>query len=288
MTDPDFTSTVLPLAQAHITVIGLGLMGGSLALALKGKCGYLTGYDPSPETRAFAAENGVVDRVAQDAETALSSAQIILLAAPIRGILAWVDLLQQHANPAFVIDIGSTKVEICRALAGLPDQFAPIGGHPMCGKEVGGIAQAEARILKGAPFSFVRLPNSTTAACQVAEALAEAVGAHPVWIDAATHDRWTAATSHAPYLLSGALVRATPLEAAPLIGPGFRSTSRLAGSSPAMMGAILGTNRQPILEALRRIRGQIDVLESILENGDQRTLQRWLVEAQGQYDLLLS
>jgi prephenate dehydrogenase len=157
----------------------------------------------------------------------------------------------------------------------------------MCGKEVGGIAQADRTIFLGAPFSFSRLSNSTTAGCQVAEALAGAVGADSLWVDPETHDRWTAATSHTPYLLAGALIRATPLEAMPLIGPGFRSTARLAGSSPGMMADILGTNRIAILEALREVRDQIDHLESILENEDQGPLHRWLVEAQGQYDLLL-
>ena len=77
------------------------------------------------------------------------------------------------------------------------------------------------------------------------------------------------------------------MEAAPLIGPGFRSTTRLAGSSPGMMVDILSTNRTAILTALRRVRDQIDLIEPLLENEDQGPLHRWLVEAQGQYDLLL-
>jgi prephenate dehydrogenase len=287
VTKPDFIRIPIPLEQAEITIIGLGLMGGSLALALRGKCRQLTGYDPDPETRTFATQNNIVDQVVQDPEAALTGAQIVILAAPIRGILEWIMRLSRHPDPAFVIDIGSTKVEICRALGGLPAHQAPVGGHPMCGKEVGGITQADPAIYLGAPFSFSRLPNSTTAGCQVAEALAEAVGAYPVWVDPETHDHWTAATSHTPYLLSGALIRGTPLEAAPLIGPGFRSTTRLAGSSPGMMVDILGTNRPAILAALRRVRDQIELLEPLLEKEDQGPLYRWLVEAQGQYDLLL-
>ncbi len=215
MNEPDFTRTSLALPQAEITIIGLGLMGGSLAQALRGKCRRVTGYDPDPETRAYAAKQNIVDRFAADPTAALSGAQVVILAAPIQGILAWIERLMNHQQPAFIIDIGSTKVAICQALTGLPVHLAAVGGHPMCGKERAGIAHADPTLFQGAPFSFVRLSNSTTASCQVAKSLAHAVGAHPVWIDAATHDRWTAATSHVPYLLASALIRATPLEASP-------------------------------------------------------------------------
>jgi prephenate dehydrogenase len=116
----------------------------------------------------------------------------------------------------------------------------------------------------------------------------EALGAHPLWLDAHTHDRWAAATSHLPYLLSVALALATPLETAPLVGPGFQSTSRLASSSPTMMADILHTNRENTLQALDRFRTQLDALEAALRDMDDAAMTSTLTQAIEARRLLLS
>jgi len=247
------------LASTKVAILGLGLMGGSIALALRGKVATTLAYDPDPGTLEMALQNRVVDRASQEPTLILSQADLVLLCAPVSAILEWIEKLPAlHPGRAVVLDIGSTKVQICEALKGLPERFDPLGGHPMCGKTVPGLEYADPAIFHGAKFAFTPLERTTLHARTVAEELAGVVGAVPLWLDPYTHDQWVASTSHLPYLLSCALSLATPPEAAPLVGPGFRSTSRLATSSMAMITDILNTNRKNILAALERFSTELD------------------------------
>ena len=262
----------------RIVIWGLGLMGGSLAMALRGQSAHLTGVDPDAETRALALERGIVDAAASPEDLLagverLGAVDLLILAAPVRAILqtlAHMNVLVE-GSPV-VIDLGSTKADIVGAMNRLPDRFEAVGGHPMCGKEQSSLRHADAGLYRDAPFALVATQRTTGRGRMLAEALVHALGACPLWIDADTHDRWVAATSHAPFLLSGALVRATPPEAAPLVGPGFRGMARLAGGSTRMMVDILQTNRANIREALGRIRAAVDEWDALLEQGDEAVI----------------
>lgn len=287
MSEPDFTARADTLSEISVAVVGLGLMGGSLGLALKGHCRTVLGYDPDPDARALARQLGAVERAASDPGDILPEADLVILAAPVRSILNWIDRLPDlHPGNPVVLDLGSTKLKVCRALQALPARFEPVGGHPMCGKETSGIAYADKTLYHSAAFFFVQLPNSSPQACSLAEQMAAALGARPVWLDAAEHDRWTASTSHVPYLVAAALAAATPQEASQLVGPGFRSTSRLAGSSTPMMMDILTTNRAQVLAALRQVRMQIDHLETLLADADEADLADWMDHAREWHRLL--
>lgn len=270
----------MSLAQSRIAVVGLGLMGGSLALALKDSCAALYGVDPDVATLELARRLGAVDACDSRPEAILPQADVVVLAAPVGEILKLlVALPGLHPGPAIVLDLGSTKGEIVQAMAGLPERFDSLGGHPMCGKEQGGLANASADLFQGAAFAFTALPRTSPAACALVEELALAVGARPLWLEAGTHDRWTAATSHLPYLLACALALATPEEVAPLVGPGFRSTSRVAGTSPAVMLPILQTNTGEVKAALKRFRKALDGLEEALKAEDWPALEGLLRQA---------
>lgn len=272
-------STLPLLADTSVAILGLGLMGGSLALALEGHCRELLGYDPDPATLALAAAQRIVDFSSADPAAILPQANLIVLAAPVRATLGLIhQLASLHPGTAVVMDLASTKADICQAYEQLPSRFDPIGGHPMCGKEISGLPNAEAGLYQDAAFALTPLTRTSSNARSLAIQVVETIGARPVWLDAATHDRWAAATSHMPYLLAVALALATPGEAALLVGPGYRSTSRLASSSVQMMADILLTNRENVLAALDRFKVELDQIEASLRQSDEphlyKTLQR--------------
>jgi prephenate dehydrogenase len=248
-------------------------MGGSLALALKGHCRAVLAYDPDPATLALASAQQIVDIASLDPAAILPQADLVVLAAPVRSTINLIHQLPSlHPGSAVILDLASTKAEICRAYEELPARFDPIGGHPMCGKETAGLPNAEAGLYQGAAFALTPLERTSPQARSLAVQLVEAIGASPVWLDAATHDRWAAATSHMPYLLAAALTLATPPDVRPLVGPGFRSTSRLASSSARMMADILATNRGNVLAALALFRDELNQIEAILQQEDETRL----------------
>ena len=285
--------TVGSLAAQRVAIVGLGLMGGSLALALKGRVTSLLAVDPDPEVRTLAVQQRVVERITADTDGIIHQADIIILATPVGTILKQVQLLGEQARTAsqsgspleagriILLDLGSTKQAVVEAMQSLPQAIDPIGGHPICGKETSGLKHAEAGLFIGATFAFTALERTSKRARTLANSLAAAVGATPVWIDAASHDRRVAFTSHLPYLLANALAGIIPQGAAQFIGPGYRSTSRLASASPTVMLDILLTNRERVLEALHICQQQLAVIESALAAGDFTSLAR-LLEAGAQ------
>lgn len=277
-TTEESTSQELPFfPTATVAIIGLGLMGGSLALALQGHCAHLLGVDSDPAAVNTALERQVVEAASIDPGVILPQADLVVLAVPVRASL---DLLSRlpalHPGKALVMDMGSTKLMVMEAMNALPARFDALGGHPMCGKEVGTLANADAGLFKEAPFALVPLPHTTPHLRQVALELVALIGARPVWLTAEQHDQWTAFTSHVPHLLATALALNTPLECAPLVGPGFRSSSRLAGGSADMRLDIYATNLSPVLVALDSYRVQLNALEDLLRQGDLEGLRALL------------
>lgn len=275
-------------ASTRICIVGLGLMGGSLALALRGKCAEILGVDPNPTTRELALRQGVVDQVAESSSELVFQPDLLILAAPVGAIIQLIkELPDRHPGSAVVIDLGSTKKQIVETMQSLPERFDPLGGHPMCGKERSSLKYADSNLFQDAPFAFTPLKRTSKRAHRVGEQLALAVGAKPMWLDPETHDRWVAATSHLPYMLANALAAVTPLEAAPLLGTGFRSTARLSVSNLDMMLDILVTNRGEILSGLRAYRAQFEQLEKLLDEEDLETLRVNLDQGAKRYDQLL-
>jgi prephenate dehydrogenase len=276
--------------DARVAILGLGLIGGSLALALRGKCTGLVGADSNPQVVTLAEASGVVDQASTDPKVVLPQADLIVLAAPVGAILELLEKLADwHPGPAVVLDVGSSKSQIVAAMQTLPQRFDPLGGHPMCGKESASLANAEAGLFQGASFALTPLLRTSLQARSLAEQMVRTIGANPLWLDAELHDRWVAATSHVPYLVANALAYGLPDGSQSLVGPGLRSTTRLAVTPLSMMLDVLKTNRVNTVEALHRLSEHLDeialqleaedweLLQSLLEQGGEKYAQ-WIVK----------
>ncbi len=234
-----------------------------------------------------ACRQNAVDFAGQEPAKLLSVADVIILAAPVPAIL---DLLASMPswllNPCIIMDIGSTKQSIVAAMAGLPDRFDPIGGHPLCGKETLSFANAEKRLYEGAPFFLTPLERTTSRARSAAGQIIEAIGAKMMILGASEHDRILAFTSHLPFLLSSALALAAPADVSLFAGPGFKSTARLARTPSSMMLGILQTNRANVLQALHTLQAELAEVESILTAEDYPQLKAILDKARAKHRVL--
>jgi prephenate dehydrogenase len=275
------------LSQQTVTIVGLGLMGGSMALALRGKVKHLIGVDPNRQTLSYALEQGIIDDGTSDLQAGVRDAQTVVLAAPVQIIL---DMLRNRIGSylranTLLIDIGSTKAEICTAMGNLSISILAMGGHPMCGKERSGIEAADENLYEGRPFVLCPPRRTTPAARLRALELVKAIRATPFEMDAERHDHLVAGISHLPYLLSSALVRTISSEADSdpqiweLAAGGFRDTSRLAGSDVRMMSDIISTNKTAIARLLALFRVQLATLEASLIVDDQQQLEALLKSA---------
>jgi len=272
------------LSKTKIAIIGLGLMGGSLALALKGKCAAIFGIDPDINTLELALRQDIVDQADSIPDRLVPLADMLILAAPVPAILEILNTLPQTMpNPCIVLDLGSTKREIVDKMERLPERFDSIGGHPICGKERLSLENAERTLYFAAPFLLTPTSRSSARARAAAEQIIDAIGAQCRILEAAEHDRILASTSHLPFLLASALVLSTPVDVAPFVGPGFRSASRLAGTPASMMLGVILSNRENILAGLERLLDELAVLTSAIAENDSETLKSSLAASQAEY-----
>lgn len=274
----------------HLVVVGLGMMGGSLALALRERAETITGVETNVEARDYALKHHVVDQVTDDLKQGVAEADVVLLAAPVKAIISMIHgrLGSYLRSNTLVVDIGSTKADICDAMSALPVGIQAIGGHPMTGKESPGIAYSDAELYKNRPFVLCPSRRTTPATRDRALALVDALGAVAIEMDAQRHDHVVAAISHLPYLLSAALVATVNSEGEKddavwrLAAGGFRDTSRLAAQDLSMMGDILSTNTRAVATLLAQFRMQLAMMEAALiaqENGKLTDLLRPVREA---------
>ncbi len=259
-------------------------MGGSLALGLRGKCAALYGIDPHLPTLELALSQHIVDYADSDPARLLPEVDLVILSAPVPAILTLLEQLPTFtSNQCIVMDLGSTKKLITDSMSQLPERFDPIGGHPICGKEKLSLANAERTLYYAAPFLLTPLERTTGRALSAANQIIEAVGAKAKVLDPIEHDRILSSTSHLPFLVSSALALATPEDVIPFVGPGFKSTSRLAGTSSSMMLGVLQSNRENVLNALHGMQSQLVEIESALSSEDFVKLEFLLNEAQSKY-----
>lgn len=272
-----------------IAIVGLGLMGGSLGLAVKRHrlAGAVHGYARRPANRRLALKMGAVDKVWATPEEAVRDADLVVFCLPVLTIPVVLKRCRRFLKPGCVVtDVGSTKAELVRAcrriLAHTPAVY--VGSHPLAGSEQNGIQAATADLYKGAitvvtPVSAARQERSAVAAVRK---LWGGVGARVIAFSPAEHDRLIARTSHLPHLVAAMLVsRLSQVsgKADDLCGPGFRDATRIAAGSEDIWHDILKTNRGSVgqeLDALARVLSRV---RTMIRRKDFEGLRRFLADS---------
>ncbi len=271
------------MAFQRVAIVGLGLIGASLGLALHRlpRPPLVVGYDRAGPARSEAARRKAVDRLAPAAAEAAEGADVVVLATPVRtipGLLA--EIAPRLAEGCLVTDTGSTKAELVAAAAATAPGVAFVGGHPMAGKLTSGADDADAALFQGAVYCLTPTADTPPAAVARAVELVEALGARPYFLEPAEHDGLVAAVSHLPYLLASTLMAAVSAEAswremATLAAGGFATMTRLATGEPEMYADICLTNRDAILHQLDRFAAELASLREAVAAGDEALRERF-------------
>jgi len=272
-----------------VAVIGVGLLGGSFALALRraGAATSIVGFDRDREALARAAALGVIDTVAESASEAAAGAELVLVAVPVRSVAAVLrDVAQSLAADAVVTDVGSTKAEVvATARSELRERFARfVPGHPIAGAEASGVEAAQPELFRGARIVLTPVAETAADAVERVSAAWEAVGGRIAILAPEAHDRIFAAVSHLPHVLSFALVselagRANAAELMGFAAGGYRDFTRIAASSPEMWRDIALQNRAALLDELDRYAARLAVFRALIDQGEGAGLERLMTEA---------
>jgi prephenate dehydrogenase len=272
------------MAVSRLAVVGTGLIGASVALAAR-RAGVdsVLGFDPDPDALYAAAEKGAVES-AESLADAVRAADLTVVAAPVTSLPRSISDVLAAGGESTVTDVGSTKGGVVRS-AGAHARF--IGGHPVCGSEARGAANARAELFDGATWFLTPVASTDTARYRDLHAFVSSLGAVPVAVDPEAHDRIVALTSHLPHALANIIVNqagATRVEGhEPLAAAGgsLRDMTRVAGANPRIWIDIFLENAAALRDALGEHRRRIEQLEAALEQGDAGFLARWIAEASG-------
>ncbi len=268
-------------------IIGVGLIGGSLGLAMheKSLVAETLGIGRNPENLNKALEFQAVHSVSMDF-CEISQCDLVILATPVNTTLKLLKDIAPHLKPgALVTDVGSTKVQIVTdAGKSLPPEVTFIGGHPMAGSEKGGIEGADPYLFENA--FYVLTPEQRTAEEQLnkLKLLVEKIGAKPVIMEPKEHDLSVAAVSHLPHLLAATLINSLfdyqdADKMALLAAGGFRDTTRIAAGSPDMWRDIFLTNRDFILQAINIFKVRLDEMQMAIDNSEEQNIYNLLERA---------
>lgn len=261
--------------KPRLAIIGLGLIGGSFARALRAAevVGDIHGFDPDPAQAQAACALGVIDHAATSAAEAVREADVVVLAVPVlRTAEALAAVLPALKAGAIVTDVGSTKqsvlADVLTVCGTLPGWF--VAAHPIAGTEKSGVAASFAELFKGKRLILTPHAAQDAAALATVRALWLATGARVVEMEAARHDAIFAATSHLPHVLAFSFVelladRAESEEIFSNAGGGFRDFTRIASSSPQMWHDIVRANAGEVLQLLKAQIAQLQQMQQLIE-----------------------
>ena len=277
---------------SRLAIVGTGLIGTSIGLAAK-RVGVesVVGFDADGDSLAVARERGAVDDAAADLDEAVAEAELAVVATPVATLPAQVAaILAASGDDCTVTDVGSTKRAVCSAVG---DRVRFIGGHPVCGSQLHGPHHASGELFDGATWFLIPVAETDPERYRRLHAFVASLGAVPVAVDVAAHDRLVALTSHVPHALANVLlnhagsVRVDGHEPLAAAGGSLRDMTRVAGANARIWIDIFLDNADELRRALGEHRRRVSELERALAGRDAGYLARWIGEAAGNRRRLL-
>lgn len=272
-----------------IAIIGVGLIGGSIALGLKSHFGTkitILGSCDDPSRAQKAVREGIIDIAINNIANLPKDTDLIIIATPIRSTLEIIKRLGSNCPPnCLIIDIGSTKkVILATAQKFLAGEASFIGTHPMAGSEMSGFENASVNLFRNKPWIICPTQKVSNSNLQVVKALISILGANPVIMTAETHDRLTIGASHIFLAISSLLVNAIVKEKdwpeiAQIASTGFRDTTRLASDNPGMKTDIVMTNRTNLLVALGKLKDEITDFTQLIRESDDKAILKYFEDS---------
>jgi prephenate dehydrogenase len=275
------------LAKGHthsgvhrLAIVGVGMMGGSLALAARERAEVddVVGFDTDEEALKAALHDGVITEVAATAAEAAAYADLVVVSTPVRSIPALVEeCATAEPRPRLISDMGSTKSAIMRSLSPLARSLF-VGGHPMCGAADSGVKYARADLFDGVTYFLCTTGAAFPKLYEMLQQFILDLGARPTHIDAVAHDRIMAVVSHLPHVLANVLMeRAGGFQvegkrALYCVGPSFKDLTRVAGANPPMWRDIFLENRAALADSLRLVAADLEEFCAHLERGDETSI----------------
>jgi prephenate dehydrogenase len=266
-----------------VTIIGLGLIGGSIGLSLRrgNKLGWeIVGYSRRQETVASALRIGAIARGEVNLEVAVRKADLVIIATPVLTVKEILSEIAPHLSwGCTVTDTASTKVQVMKwAEEILSPKVNFIGGHPMAGKESYGIQASEAKLFRGCTDCLTSSEDASPKSIDVMTSMVKKLGAIPFFIDAQEHDDLVAGVSHLPILLSAALVSLTTknpswMKMSKLAASGYRDLTRLASGNPEVNSNICISNKEAIISWADKFSQELERYRQLVTKGDKRLEQ---------------
>jgi prephenate dehydrogenase len=284
-------------ARPRVAIIGVGLIGGSIGLALRqrGLAEEVVGVGRRTASLQKASEFGTIDRGTTNLAEGVAGADLAIVATPVAAIVDAVRSVAQAAPRAAITDAGSTKAEICRALRAGGDRgptaaaVAPgrfVGSHPLAGDHRTGPEYARGDLFDGRTVVVTPQDDTPPGLVERFQEFWQSLGAEVVLLSPEEHDRALAATSHLPHLVAAALAAATPEEWLRLAATGWGDATRIAAGDPQLWTQIFGQNRAGVIDALRRFEHKLQALEKAIAGSDDAALLARLQEARRIRDAL--
>ena len=275
--------SISPPTEETVVIVGVGMIGGSLAAAIKryhvAKHVIGVGRDRSRIEAARVA--GLIDEAATDVATVLDRSSLVVFCTPVERVAAEVRIaisaISSDTSQLLMTDVGSVKSPICSALSDIPSF---IGSHPIAGSHRQGFEAADSALFSNRVCVVTPLPTASKSRLERLERFWHAVGMQTVRMSPESHDSALAMTSHLPHVVASALASTLSPENRQLTGSGFRDTTRVAGGDPDLWTGILTNNAGPVLHGIDQIQQKLSAYRNAMESGDATELRRLLAEGQ--------